>query len=52
MAQRRCKEQGIIAGNRVEPNLGMRLINSITELCILCMGISGLEIYQYKYDWH
>ena len=30
------------------PNLGVQLINVITELCDLCTGILGLEIYQYK----
>lgn len=27
------------------PNLGVQLINIITELCGFCMGSLGLEIY-------
>ena len=30
------------------PNLGIQPVNILTELCVLCMRILGLEIYQYK----
>jgi hypothetical protein len=30
----------------------MKHENILTELCVLCMGILGLKIYQYKSGWY
>jgi hypothetical protein len=39
-------EQSSVVANL--PNLGVQLINIVTELCVFCMDLLGLEIYCNK----
>jgi hypothetical protein len=34
------------------PNLGLQLINILTELCGLCMIILGEKIFEHKSGWY